>query len=654
MSSLPSQEVGRAVRSRRWNAALAALVVLLAARLAPAQEREEWNLQCMGKDRIGYSRDQVSSVRRDGRALTRTVHEEHVVFNRAGQSTRLDATVSVLEDESGQVVEEHLESDQSAQRTVQHLEVKGDRATITKRTIGAPDVRTIDWKKEYLGPEARRVWTRTKIAAGEKKLRFADFDPELDAVTHELAVVGKEKVALTDRDERELMHLRMTTVEVPTLIVDEWVDDSFVTWKSVLNIGFEITSLRSTREECVAALAHPDAPEMFSHLSPISNVRLPDPYRLDEVVLRLRKSRPGDVVPALEDERQSVVERRSDQDVVLRVRRVVPKTAFTLPLTNLTDGEKHCLERNTWIQSDDPAIVKLAKETVGDEKDAWKAACRLEQFVNRYVVDKNYSTAFASASEVCRDRKGDCTEHGVLLAALCRAAGIPARVAVGLLYFGGGAWGGHLWTEVSLGGQWYAIDSVLGRGGVDAAHLRLAADALFDVGLEREFAKVASGLTLQIDVLSFRHGDHEVKLDDPPKVCSVVGARFRHLLYGVELTAPDGWHVVPNQKVDLNDEEVAELEHAGVPPMRVEVKDVPLDFTVEQLGESLKASGVSRLAATDRTIAGRAGKVFRGRKDDRPFLAAAVLRDQTLVVVEAAGDSEAAFDAVVASLALDG
>ncbi len=50
----------------------------------------------------------------------------------------------------------------------------------------------------------------------------------------------------------------------------------------------------------------------------------------------------------------------------------------------------------------------------------------MERFVNREVTKKNFSQTFASAAEVARSRKGDCTEHAVFLMALCRARGIPA------------------------------------------------------------------------------------------------------------------------------------------------------------------------------------------------------------------------------------
>ena len=59
---------------------------------------------------------------------------------------------------------------------------------------------------------------------------------------------------------------------------------------------------------------------------------------------------------------------------------------------------------------------------------------------------KNLSVGLATAKEVARTLAGDCTEHAVLAAALGRAAGIPTKVATGLVYFQG-MLGYHMWTE---------------------------------------------------------------------------------------------------------------------------------------------------------------------------------------------------------------
>ena len=75
-------------------------------------------------------------------------------------------------------------------------------------------------------------------------------------------------------------------------------------------------------------------------------------------------------------------------------------------------------------------------------------------------------TAFAAASETARTKEGDCSEHGVLLCALLRADGIPARVATGLVYadaFAGaqGIFGWHMWTQALIDGKWVDFDATL-------------------------------------------------------------------------------------------------------------------------------------------------------------------------------------------------
>jgi len=391
---------------------------------------------------------------------------------------------------------------------------------------------------------------------------------------------------------------------------------------------------------------------MFDKISRRTNVRLPNPYRTDEVVLRLRASDPNTPMPKVEDERQTIVSRRDDRDVTLRIRKVVPTEKFTLPLANLTDEEKECLKSSVQIECDNPELVKLAQDAIGDEKDAWAAAQKLEKFVNGYITDKNMSKLFESATEVMKSRAGDCTEHGVLLAGLCRAVGIPARVAIGFLYFSG-IWGGHMWAEVSLGGKWYALDGVLGQGGVDAAHLRLGADSLATMQIEKAFQSVALGMTLKIDLESFRHGDREVKVGENFKPWTIDGRRFRSTLYGFTVAAPEGFEIAPNDRISLHDNLVVEFrkKDGGA---RIDVSDVTYDFTLEKAKDVVATSGVTRSKYESRKIGGRPGLVVSGKKGDNDVRVAVVLDRQTLIVLSMArkdADDDAAFEALVTSIA---
>ncbi len=140
------------------------------------------------------------------------------------------------------------------------------------------------------------------------------------------------------------------------------------------------------------------------------------------------------------------------------------------------------------IQSDDPVVCRLAKGIDHEETDAWRLSVSIEKYVHRSVRQKNFSTAFATAAEVARSLQGDCTEHAVLTAALCRARKIPARIVVGLIYVAAErGFVFHMWNEVWIDGAWIPVDSTLGIGGIGAAHLTLASSA-FEA--ERSFASL--------------------------------------------------------------------------------------------------------------------------------------------------------------------
>jgi transglutaminase-like putative cysteine protease len=70
------------------------------------------------------------------------------------------------------------------------------------------------------------------------------------------------------------------------------------------------------------------------------------------------------------------------------------------------------------------------------------------------------------AAEVLRRMSGDCNEHTALYVALARAAGIPSRVALGLVYEDG-FFCYHAWPEI-YAGRWIAVDPTLGQFPADA------------------------------------------------------------------------------------------------------------------------------------------------------------------------------------------
>jgi hypothetical protein len=111
----------------------------------------------------------------------------------------------------------------------------------------------------------------------------------------------------------------------------------------------------------------------------------------------------------------------------------------------------------------------------------WELAQRVTSFVFDWVVDKDYSVGFASALEVCRNPRGDCTEHGVLAVALLRKLGVPARGVTGWVALGE-TLGLHFWVEVRLRDRWVPVDPTFDQSPASAFRLKLGDTDLADLG----------------------------------------------------------------------------------------------------------------------------------------------------------------------------
>jgi len=121
------------------------------------------------------------------------------------------------------------------------------------------------------------------------------------------------------------------------------------------------------------------------------------------------------------------------------------------------------------IQSDNQTIVQAARRITAGSTDPVETLKRLNKWVYANL-EKIPVLSIPSAVDVLKIRKGDCNEHAVLLTALARAAGIPARVAAGLVY-SGQSFFYHAWVEAFVG-RWMSADPVMGQLPADATHIR--------------------------------------------------------------------------------------------------------------------------------------------------------------------------------------
>ncbi len=259
-------------------------------------------------------------------------------------------------------------------------------------------------------------------------------------------------------------------------------------------LGFTLERAAS-REEALAGISGAAPIDLVTKTRIPLDRRIDDPRALGALTLRMaggaRERVPDD--PTRQRVESGLLQIRLEP-VPHASSGMPPRGADAPALAEFTDP-------SPFVESDDPGIVSLARGIVGEEQDPVAAARKLVAWVHDNV-DKEPALTVPSAREVAKARRGDCNEHAVLLTALARAVGIPAKVVAGTVYgdLGAGEEGFyyHAWSELWLG-SWVSADAVFGQMPADATHVKLLEGgperhmALAEVIGQLEFKSEGSG-----------------------------------------------------------------------------------------------------------------------------------------------------------------
>jgi hypothetical protein len=158
--------------------------------------------------------------------------------------------------------------------------------------------------------------------------------------------------------------------------------------------------------------------------------------------------------------------RQSLKDDILTIRRETLPAKKVLPLAKA----KQYLVATPFIQSDHLRITDMVPKIVSTDETPSQKAEKLVRWVYENI-EKRPVLSIPNALDVLENRMGDCNEHAVLLAALARAAGIPARIEAGLVYMRGRFFY-HAWNSLYLEG-WITADALMNQMPADVTHIRI-------------------------------------------------------------------------------------------------------------------------------------------------------------------------------------
>jgi hypothetical protein len=479
---------------------------------APARAQESWDAVFLKGNKIGHVHTFVEKVSERGRELYRVRVDQVFNFRRLNDTVTMKMMYGTIEAPDGEV----LRLDTRTLASDNEIRVYGDAIKGKMKLIMEVEgthqrqEQTIPWSKDIRGPyAAEQSMARKPMEQGETRA-IKMYIPDLNRVVDFTFKAGPiSEVALGDGSRRPLRRVDQTAVldgnPRPELAATLWADSGGQVLKLESDLMGGIVMYRTTKEGAIAPAGSARYDEIRNTMIAVGKV-IPDPRRTTYVQYRLslKDEDPARIFPV--DRRQTVQPGPDKNSLIMNVQTSGPSDGP--PAATAADAQ--FIRPNGMITSEDERIKSLARRAIGNAAEPWDRAVRINHWVFQNIRDKGFDIAFAAASEVARNLRGDCSEHAVLATAMSRAAGIPARIAVGLLYVDNEreklkGFGYHVWHEVFVNNRWVALDSSWDQSSVDATHIKLGDTSLEGVAPFEAFLPIARVQgKLEIDPIELR------------------------------------------------------------------------------------------------------------------------------------------------------
>ena len=480
------------VRRPRWGAFFLALIGLVAAVEGSARaDSESWDAIFLGGNKVGHMRIRVIPVKDGDRQLNRVLVDYVLAFKRGNDASTVEVQYGTIETPDGQVLRLDTRTLASQQVLRVHGDVIDGKMRLKIENGDQKQEQVIPWSADTFGPYGAELsLSRKTIKAGEIR-KVKTFIPDLNKIVEAtLTARTVEPVALGGGANRDLLRVDQEIAfengkKAPEMSSTLWVDENGQILKTFTDANGGMVTYRTTKEA-----AQRDSPKADLIASSVIKIgrKIGTPENSRDVLYKvtLTDADPAQIFP--NDRRQTIKAGSEPRTAMLEVRTAGPDAGQPGP----DAVEPEFLRSNPMITSDDPRVVALARRAVGPATDPWAKTQAITKWVAANLRNKNFETAFAPADEVARTLAGDCTEHGVLTAAMCRAQGIPARVVTGLVYANHlGGFGFHMWNEVYVNRRWVAVDSTFDQSQVDAVHIKLSDTSLDGVSPFETFLAVS-------------------------------------------------------------------------------------------------------------------------------------------------------------------
>lgn len=459
----------------RTSLVVLSVVIFLLANPASGEDETEYFAVFIEGQKAGHGIHE----RKVAEGKVSTTETVNLIMNRAGVFVTVKTVETSVETTSGEALGFETTQDLAAMTVnIKGTLNKQGQIELTTTSAGGVQKNTLPWPSGALMAEGVRLLELKKGLAEGTTFTTKVFVPSmLSAFDAEIRVGPKRSVDLLGRV--------VALTEVTTIIKSgfgeitstSFVDENLKAQKVIVPAaGITVEMVACAKE---FALSDNNPVDLIEKLFVPSPVSLADAESAKSITYHLVPT--GEEKLRIVSNDNQTVQPDGKGGLIVTVQPASAPAGVSFPYKGKDKRALEAMRPTRFLQSENKEIIALAREAVGETKDAAEAVKRIEKFVGRYIDEKNLSVGYASAAEIAQSKQGDCSEHAVLTAAMCRSVGIPAEVAMGMLYvseFVGreNLFAGHAWAQAFVAGKWIGLDAT-GRGprGFTNTHITLGA-----------------------------------------------------------------------------------------------------------------------------------------------------------------------------------
>ena len=238
-------------------------------------------------------------------------------------------------------------------------------------------------------------------------------------------------------------------------------------------LGIEQTL--STKDEAISTITDVFEKSKISTEGKISNIK-----SVKEITYKLSlASFPASSLPDFINS-QRIIQIKNNTAYIKVKQRSYKDQVFKYPPKN--KNAKTYLKPTLYLDYQDKEIeLTTAKQLHNVNKDSYKIAKTLANYVNKEIKTQPNKTKIKKASQTLTDKCGDKTDKTILLAAMLRKAHIPARIVVGVKYETDPetSFNYHPWVVAKIGDEWASLDESVFEQDLSTVDYIALADADF-------------------------------------------------------------------------------------------------------------------------------------------------------------------------------